>query len=1284
MALEGGPQPGIAAVVFTDLVGSTEVRTRLGDRAADDIRREHDRALAEAVGDYSGRIVKGVGDGIMAVFSSAADALESAVAMQRAVDGLNRRGRLPTQLGLRVGVSAGDVSWEDGDCFGTPVIEAGRLCATADGGEIRCAEAVRWLARGRGGLTFAELGPLDLKGLGEPVNALALDWTPEVGAELPLPPWTASASEVGYVGRSIEFDRAIDIWKRTETGVRTFAVIAGEPGIGKTRFAVEVAKRVIELGGVVVAGRCDEDVAAPYQPFAEVLRHVVEHGGDLRGRLGRFAGELVRLVPELTEKIPNLPAPVGTDPDTERWRLFDAVASWFGALTAERPVMLILDDLHWASRPTLQLLGHLLKSSEGSRLLILATYRDTELRRTHPLSEALVDLRQRVGIERVVLHGLTEDEIVTLFQTTAGHDIGGVGRQLAKAVWTETEGNPFFVGEVMRNLMESGRLYEEDGRWVVDGPVSKIGIPEGVREVIGRRLSRLTAATNEALTVAAVVGTVFDRAIVEASGGGDGEALDEALDEAVDTGLLEEMTGKPGHYRFAHTLVRSTLYEELRTARRVRLHARIAEAIETVHAKRLDQHFADLAHHYSAASAAGFGGRAVAYAVLAAERAASLGAYDEAATFCELGMDAAELSGDDEAACDLMLTAGMAEWRAGDPVRARATFERAATLARELGDPDRLARAAYGSGGGEVRPFWVEVGRVDPTLIGLLEEALAELPSDDSALRSSVIAMLGRELVYVPDALERRRALADEAVAMARRLGDPRFVGRALSMWMLTTAPCGSTRAERDAATREIIAIGRELGDAELEFSGTWSDALVAMEGSDRDRFLVDALRGEELAEILRQPFYRWMAAALRASFTLISGDLEAAEEQGREALLVGQTADEPTAYEVFGAQLITKATWRDEYGRYTSVTSVVTRQYPTYSMAALMPTFNAMAEGRPDDARRHLDDLVGVDFSPDGAYLATLANLSWLVAEYNHPAGARWAIELWTPHIGGQPFLVGPIANFPGSVNYYMGLMHIVLDDPGTAIGWLELGCADAERLGAPHASANAKAELARALLMRGGEGDAERAEDLLADALATAEARGYDWIVRRVAEVRADLAIGPSFVTKDQSAQARPTLRERAERVVTSALSGMVGNWVRDRSDADIERRFGSARVQRAVFNAMARAIGPENAGDLHGDLVFELTRVAGTAAFPEPDVWTIELRSGEATARQGHSTDALLVARLGIPDFVRLLGGEIGGWDALVQRRMRMEGDMSVALRLEGLFAASGPLEGVELPD
>jgi class 3 adenylate cyclase len=605
MVGESGASAGrsTAIVLFTDLVGSTELRSRLGEQAAEELRRKHDRLLTEAVEARGGRVVKGLGDGIMATFSGAADAVAAGVQIQQTIDRLNRSGGSPAPLAVRIGISAGDVTFEDEDVHGTPVIEASRLCAVAEGGAILAADVVRVLAGSAEGRRCVPVGPLELKGLPDPVAAVRVDWEPLVGSPVPLP---ALLTDIGriFVGREAQLERLEQLWKEAAAGELRVALLAGEPGVGKTRLAAELAIQVHERGAMVLGGRCDEDLGVPYQPFVEALRRFVNHApeAELPDRLGLHPGELVRLVPEVAARLPELPPPLQSDPETERYRLFDAMASWLAAASSDEPVLLVLDDLQWAAKPTLLLLRHVVRSPESMRLFVLGTYRDTELGHDHPLVELLADLRRQGDVERLSLPGLDQLGVVAFMAHAAGHEMDDEGLALARAIHEETEGNPFFVREVLGHLTETGGIEHQEGRWVTSASIDELGIPEGVREVVGRRLSRLSAEANAALRVAAVIGTEFEIPVLQTAGNLDEDVLLSSLEEAISARLVAEALGPTARYRFAHAIVRDTLYEELTAARRVAIHRKVAEGIEALYAGALDDQLPALAHHWARAT----------------------------------------------------------------------------------------------------------------------------------------------------------------------------------------------------------------------------------------------------------------------------------------------------------------------------------------------------------------------------------------------------------------------------------------------------------------------------------------------------------------------------------------------------------------------------------------------------------------------------------------------------------------------------------------------------------
>src|SRR5262245_61970315 len=762
---------GTATILFTDLVDSTAQRTALGEEAAERVRQAHDRLLADAVAAHHGTVAKSTGDGIMATFAGAAEAVGAAVAIQQAVEKHNRR-TAGAPLAVRVGISLGDVTWEAQDCFGAPVIEAARLCAVAEGGQILAADLVRLTARGRGGHAFTPIGPVALKGLPEPVVACAVVWEPLADAGLALPPRLGPPAAFAMFGRSTEAEALGLAWAKAKDGQRQVVLLAGEPGIGKTRLATETARAAHAEGGTVLFGACDEDVGLPYRPFVEALRHYVAHAPEavLAAHVRTHRGELTRLVPELARRIPDVPAPQVAEAETERFLLFEAVAGLLAVASQESPIVLVLDDLHWAGAPELLLLKHLVRSAGPLRLLVIGTDRDTDVSRTHPLTAVLADLRKEVGVERFALHGLDDAAMEALVAAVARHALDDALVALAHAIRRETEGNPFFIGEVIRHLSESGVLFQEGGRWTYRGAIEGLGIPEGVREVIGRRLGRLSDRTNRLLGLAAVIGRQFDVPLLARIAETSEDAVLDALDEATAAALVSEVRGSAAQFTFRHALIRTTLYEELSATRRARLHRRVGEALEDLVQAKPGTRIEELAHHWLAATQAADPAKAIGYARQAGERALAGLAFEEAAAHFERALAVLEPRDEDgrRLRCDLLLALGDVQRRAGS-ASYRETVAKAVDVARALGDGGRLALAALA----RARPggFMASANIVDEALIALYEEASTTLGDTDSLLRARLLGQLAVELILTPHR-ERRDALSRQAVVIARRLGD--------------------------------------------------------------------------------------------------------------------------------------------------------------------------------------------------------------------------------------------------------------------------------------------------------------------------------------------------------------------------------------------------------------------------------------------------------------------------------------------------------------------------------
>ena len=702
--------PATVSLLFTDLVGSTAMGDRLGDERADHLRREHFSLLREELAKHRGREVKTTGDGLMAAFASAVDAVDSAVAIQRRLADSNREEGLGLQV--RVGLNAGDAVNENDDYFGTAVTVAARLCAAAKGGQIIASDLVRGLAGSRGEHKFVELGALELKGLARPVLAWEVAWDQPINSgsasdhtsadetpPLAQPPLAAAlVVDTPLVGRAPDLERIEALWREVTGGALRLVMLAGEPGIGKTRLAAKVAEHAHAGGATIMYGRCDEETLVPYQPFVEAIGEWARAApqADVERRVRAAGIELARLVPDIAQRANEASRARADDPETERYRLFESVSALLSSLSRDRPLLLVLDDLHWSDRPSLSMLRHVLRQTHASPILVLGTYRETDLDRRHPLSEALADIRRAEGYKRVLLRGLSLEEVTAFLATLGQHEVSGRGLLFSEALHRETEGNPFFLQEILRHLIETGKLFQRDGTWVFDAKtIDDLGIPQGVREVIGQRLSRLSDASNNVLSLAAVLGRSFEFAILAKMAEADElDALD-AVEESLDHDLIVEAKDRTTPtYSFDHALLRQTLYEELSLPRKQRLHLRAAEAIEKVHDQEIKPHVAALALHYRMAGAAADPARTLNYSLQAGEAAYGVFAHEEAIAHWSAALELMEAAGGDaKARARLLEQLGDANYLAGaDWERGMEYLESALRANQDLGDQVRSAQ----------------------------------------------------------------------------------------------------------------------------------------------------------------------------------------------------------------------------------------------------------------------------------------------------------------------------------------------------------------------------------------------------------------------------------------------------------------------------------------------------------------------------------------------------------------------------------------------------------------
>jgi class 3 adenylate cyclase len=619
----------LVTIMFTDLVGSTELLSRAGDEDAQRIFRAHHDLLAEVAGAHRGEEVKWLGDGLMVAFPSAADAVRAAVAMQQA----SRRTVQGERLAVRVGLNAGETLRDAADWFGTPVVVARRLCDRADAGQIICSAVVASLLEGRSGFDFSDLGELDLKGVPRPVAALTVDYEPDAGG-------TGLAVAVPCVGRDAELRRLTVHLAEAAGGRGGLVLVAGEPGIGKTRLATELTGRAERDGAAVLWGHCYEgDWSPPYAPIAEALdTYIAAAGPDLlRADVGAGGGALAQLVPALRVVLADLPEAVPLPPDEERFRLFEAVTQFLLRCSQRCPVLLCLDDLHWADKGSVGMLRHLARQVPRHRVLVVGTYRDAEVGEGHPLADALGAFPRETTFEKIRLEGLGAEGTAALLAAFGDQEVEG---RVGEAWSRETAGNPFFIAELARYLAEEGLLYRAaDGRWTTDRPLAQLPLPDSVRDVVARRMARLNEGARRLLSVAsAFEGPFRFEVVASVSELSENDALD-AVDEALAAGALDA-AGPTDTYVFHHALIRHTLYGQLSPSRTVRLHRRVAEALEATGATPPDPADAgEIAVQWHRSAGLPGAERGVEAALLAADHAQTRGGHDEAVRFLRIALD---------------------------------------------------------------------------------------------------------------------------------------------------------------------------------------------------------------------------------------------------------------------------------------------------------------------------------------------------------------------------------------------------------------------------------------------------------------------------------------------------------------------------------------------------------------------------------------------------------------------------------------------------------------------
>jgi class 3 adenylate cyclase/tetratricopeptide (TPR) repeat protein len=1094
--------PITATFLFTDLVGSTALASRLGPEAAEALRQAHFAILRGAAEGTGGIEVKTTGDGIMLMFTGPSRALSCAAAIQQGVDRHNRRGEEPIEL--RVGVSMGEAVEESGDYFGDCVVEAARLCDKATGGQILTTELLQAMVGRHSTHEFASVGELELKGIPDPVPAVEVRWEPEAAeGDIPMPTrlvGTATEGLFGFFGRAEELTVALHAAKRAKTaGHPEVVLLEGEPGIGKTTLAAQVARTLHADGATVLFGHCSEGLAVPYRPWIDALTHLVEHAPDplLEQHVEQHGAALGRLVPALARRVPAAAPDGGSgDADGDRYVMLEAMCALLREAARDQVVVLVLDDLQWADAASLQVLRHLISAANPPPLLVIGTYRDTDLTRDHALTPVLADLRREPVVTRLAVRGLDDAELLALVEGAAGYELPEDGVLLAHALYRETGGNPFFTGELLRHLYETGAIvFDDNGQYSLSMDFDDLALPGSVRDVVMRRVDRLGDDVARLLSMAAVIGRTFDLAVLSTIAEQREDDVLDVLEQAVTAALITEVGELPGRFRFEHALIEHTLYQDLSATRRQRLHQRIAQSLETMTGEHAPP-VAELAHHWLVATQPADAAKAIEYARLAGEAALdALAPLDAVRWFTQaLELQERQLSGEAMVRCDLLIGLGTAQRLAGIAEH-RETLLEAAALAQDADDADRLVRVAIGiSRGAQTYEF-------DEARVATVRDALRQV-APDSTDAARLHAQLATELD--PRDAEAVTLEARRAIEIASRAGDERTLLDVLNaVWEADVDQEDLDQRCLNAAA--AVEIADRLGDRLHSLTARYhlGEMLVVQGRIDEAYRVYDEFA--ERASALNLPYPRWQMHLTQSGLAAMRGEFSVAESLADAALALADSAGIPAGLPVYGGQLVNL---RFPQGRVDEVIDFFVDAAEAAPMIeplrvgviVLLLEIGDVAGARERFERELVRDFV---YSPSGR-LQVLADAADTAVDLGERDAAALLLDRLARH---QDRIVYALAISPHPLARVVARLAALLGRDDEAERAFTTALAHCERLGAPYWAGRTHAERAEMYARRGAAGDRERAERDLEEALRLASQCGAVAVERRVERVRADL---------------------------------------------------------------------------------------------------------------------------------------------------------------------------------
>jgi tetratricopeptide (TPR) repeat protein len=929
----------------------------------------------------------------------------------------------------------------------------------------------------------------------------------------------------GLVGRDRELDQLDAALGDAIAGRGGLVVVTGEPGIGKTALARVFVDRAAARGASSAWGTCWDGGGAPaLWPWVQVVRALARHedAATLRAGLGDGAPWIAGLLPELAETLGPPAKPSDLNADQARFRLFDALASLLAAVAARRPLVVVLDDLHWADASSVLALEFLGRTLPDLPILALAAYRHSEAHAREDLAAVLGGVARTAT--RLPLEGLGREDVGRLASARAHglgpDDAGGIAPRLVAAVHDASAGNPFFVDELVQLLASQGRLH--DDRLALD----PLPLPRGVRDTIRRRLAPLDESSMQTLRAAAVIGGQFRLATLARVVGDTPAAVLERLDAPLRAGLVTA-EDRSGHFAFVHALVRDTLIGAIGAAERARLHVRAAEALEQLYADDAEPHLAEIAHHFLQGACQGGARRAVSFAARAAQRAIGQFAYDEAARLYGRSIEvAATLPADDLRAWELHHGLGEALMRSGDVRGSHRALRAAVAHARNLDDPNAFAQTALAS----TLPGF-SAGLVEPELVAIVEEALERLDAhraDDPARRAADVALSCRLRVQLALALywspqrERREQLVAEALVLARAIFSGEAAQRSPAQRALADRTLAFALAQGFLAAwgPDTVERGLPISVEALELCERTNDAELAMQirlwrislllelddpvraDAEIEAYGAAARRLGQPRTLVYDPLHRAMRAHMR-------GEFGKAERFTMEAVEVADDVRGSMAPMIADAQTFLL---RRSQGRHHDLEPFLRRiadRRPAMRRWRCALALLLAEMGRTDEARKDLDQLADRDFAGlerNASWLLAMSMLAELCTLLGDRSRARCLYDLLVPYEGRNVIAMG--AAYYGPVARFLGLLAMTIGEDERALGHLETARSAAHRMGARPTTVVTALDAAEVLVRRGAPGDRERATALVQSVAQEAERLRMDGAIARVADLGERLA--------------------------------------------------------------------------------------------------------------------------------------------------------------------------------